>query len=39
MMLFIGVIILWLLAVTMIMALFASARGEDKMRSKSIHFS
>jgi hypothetical protein len=39
MMLFIGVIILWFLAVIMLMALFGSAKGEDKMRSKSVNFS
>ncbi len=38
-MLFIGIIILWLLAVIMIMALFFSSKGEDKMRLKSVHFS
>ncbi len=35
MMLFIGVIILWLVAVIMIIALFFSARGEDELRIKS----
>jgi len=39
MMLIIGGIILWLVAVIMIMALFGSTKGEDKMRSKSVHVS
>ncbi len=38
-MFFIGIIILWLLVSVLIMALFASAKGEDNMRSKSVHFS
>jgi hypothetical protein len=39
MMLFIGEIILWLIAVIMVMVLFISAKGEDKKRSKSFNFS
>lgn len=34
-MLFIGGIIVWLLAVIMIVLLFASTKGEDTMRFKS----